>query len=534
MHRRSSSTPSLQRHPDFTKTVPFVPREVFRLVLRLEAQKALDVNVAALEQRFHVPPGYADDDSLNARARNTYSILLQFVPGPGTYEAPEQWPVRDVTATPTAAFLSGTTRGPLSPARRIASTSPCPPTRQAQMDKIANDKSARPHTAMPELSSQSVQKVSKSPRTLLRLPNSSSRRDLMIHIPEPQQNEIHNEMNDTSTSANYSSINPRNASAFSKVGRERDIDKEFAPAVGSYDVKRLWDSNTRRTTMGAPSPALFGASTEKRVVTWRPALTPASYTVPTSWDSSRHYAKQKDKVIRCAAKRRLHSAKLHARTLSSPTLRPSTADPSIQNNEPATAEDGPTNAPADGDDPFSWLRQRPNGENRVNFLAAKHGLVHYMKSPARRSTASRQSTFIHGDEQVTPGTPMSRLVQQHSNLQDDGDVAATETLYMAKPKDVRIKVSCRMPGGMLITASVYSMKKLRHFKSAILVRQKRFQAVEQFDFYHLSGRKLTGLEETLVACGVRDRSLLQIVPVVAALLTPQGTTTGNKKTGDSR
>lgn len=67
MNRRSSSTSSLARPPDFTKTVPFVPREVFRLVLRLEAQKALDVNVAALEQRFRVPSGYADDDSLNAR-----------------------------------------------------------------------------------------------------------------------------------------------------------------------------------------------------------------------------------------------------------------------------------------------------------------------------------------------------------------------------------------------------------------------------------------------------------------------------------
>ncbi|KAG6968185.1 hypothetical protein JG687_00003891 [Phytophthora cactorum] len=66
MNRRSSST-SLQHQIDFTKTVPFVPREVFRLVLRLEAQKALEVNVAALEQRFRVPPGYADDDSLNAR-----------------------------------------------------------------------------------------------------------------------------------------------------------------------------------------------------------------------------------------------------------------------------------------------------------------------------------------------------------------------------------------------------------------------------------------------------------------------------------
>ncbi|KAG6579781.1 Sulfite reductase [Phytophthora cinnamomi] len=111
MHRRSSSTSSLARPPDFSKTVPFVPREVFRLVLRLEAQKALDVNVAALEQRFRVPSGYADDDSLNARGE--VKQPKNFVPGPGTYEVPEQWPVRDVTATPTAAFLSRTYRDPI-------------------------------------------------------------------------------------------------------------------------------------------------------------------------------------------------------------------------------------------------------------------------------------------------------------------------------------------------------------------------------------------------------------------------------------
>ncbi|KAI9998040.1 hypothetical protein PInf_002374 [Phytophthora infestans] len=511
MNRRSSSTSSLQRQQDFNKSVPFVPREVFRLVLRLEAQKALDVNVAALEQRFRVPPGYADDDSLDARGE--VKQPKDDVPGPGTYEAPEQWPVRDVTATPTAAFLSRTTRGHLP----RASSASCSSTRQTAVDDAANDKIVRPQTANPALPSLSK---SKSPRTRLRLPSSSSHRGLQVQIPNPQQDETQDDMSDTYASASYSSINPRSGSAFSKVSRVPDTEKNNAPDVGSYDIKRLWDSTTRRTTLGAPAPAPFGASKEKRVVTWRPAITPASCAVSASWDSSRHYAKQKDKVIRSAAKRRLHSAKLHARRLSAPTLRPSTADPTNHNTEPAS-EDTP-----ERDDPFSWLRQRPNGENRVNFLAAKHGLMNYVKSPTRRS--SQRTSY--GYEQFTPGTPSSRVVQRSSNAQEDGDATTTEPVIVAKPKDVRIKVSCRMPGGMLITASVYSMKKLRHFKSAILLHQKRFQSVDQFDLYHVSGRKLTGLEETLTGCGVRDRSMLQIVPAVTVALTPLGNPTGKPET----
>ncbi|KAJ8569029.1 hypothetical protein ON010_g6229 [Phytophthora cinnamomi] len=549
MHRRSSSTSSLARPPDFSKTVPFVPREVFRLVLRLEAQKALDVNVAALEQRFRVPSGYADDDSLNARGEvkqpknvrlpcclvlrvehvdNTKdsldSLRLQFVPGPGTYEVPEQWPVRDVTATPTAAFLSRTVRGPFSPSRRAASAFPSSPTRQAVIEQtigVSMVVVSRPHTAHPELASPT--KISKSPRSRLRLPGSSSRRDLVIQISRQQHSVLHPSEVEmpTSTSYMYTSLNPQHVSAFSKVGREPTIDKEIAPAVGTYDIKRLWDSSAPRTTLGAPSPALFGASREKRVVTWRPALTPASYNVSTSWDSSRFYAKQKDKVVRSAVKRRLHSAKLHARTMASPTIRPSTADANLHSEPAATTDSVSTETPENDDDPFSWLRQRPNGEHRVNVLAAKHGLVHHIRSPTRRSTENRQSTVNPCDESTTPGTPGHRLVRQQSNFQED-DTSATETLYTAKPKDVRIKVSCRMPGGMLISASVYSMKKLGHFKSAILVRQKRFQTIEQFDLYHASGRKLTGLEDTLSSCGVRDRSMLQIVPAVTVALTPQG------------
>ncbi|KAL3672419.1 hypothetical protein V7S43_003103 [Phytophthora oleae] len=517
MNRRSSSTPSLQRPPDFTKTPPFVPRELFRLVLRLEAQKALDVNVAALEQRFRVPPGYADDDSLNARGEAKQP--KNFVPGPGTYEVPEQWPLRDVTATPTAAFLSRTTREPFSPARRVASAPLFSPTRQVIMEELASEKVVRPYTANAALEIPS--RMAKSPRTRLRLPSSSDRRKLLIDIPEPQ----HNQPEDTPTSSSYSSLNPQNASTFSKLGREPEVKKTIAPPVGSYDIKRLWDSNDRRVNARAPSPAVFGASTEKRVVMWRPALTPASYTLSTSWDSSRHYAKKKNKVARSAAKRKLRDAKAPG-TLSSPTLQPSTAN--ANNNE--SAADVPTEMSEDNDDPFSWLRQRPNGENRVNFLAAKHGLGHHIKSPTRRMTEYRRSTLSYCGDQVSPGTPSSRLVHEHSNLQDDGDAVAAEAQYTAKAKDVRIKVSCRMPGGMLISASVYSMKKLGHFKSAILARQNRFQAAEQFDLYHMSGKKLTGLDDTLAACGVRDRCTLQIVPVVGIGLIPQVNTSGSHET----
>jgi hypothetical protein len=442
-------------------------------------------------------------------ASSLHCAFLQFVPGPGAYEVPDQWPVRDVTATPTAAFLSRTMRAPFSPARRVASASPTSPARQAKCANGSGDQVVRPHTAAAEL--QRPTKPSKSPRSRLRLPKASGRLDLPLQLPDPHVELYARELTYVRS---FSSINPLKAAAFPKVRQEPESFQGELPAVGSYDIQRLWDSSGRRTTMGAPSPAPFGASRARRAVTWRPALTPASFTVSTSWDSSRHYAKVKDQVVRSAAKRRLHSAKLHARSTSSPTLRPATA------SNASHAEVGSTDTPEDDHDPFSWLRQRPNGEHRVNVLAAKHGLVHHIKAPTRRSTENRNASASHGEEQPTPGSPAPRLERQHSNLQDDCDVADTEPQYTTKAKDVRIKVSCRMPGGMLITTSVYSMKMLGHFKSAILVRQKRFQTAEQFDLYHTSGRKLTGLENALVACGVRDRSMLQIVPSVGTALSP--------------
>ncbi|RLN83135.1 hypothetical protein BBJ28_00006254 [Nothophytophthora sp. Chile5] len=508
MHHRSSSAPSLRRVPD----VPFVTREVFRLVLRLEAQKALDVNVAALEQHFHVPSGYADDDELDARGEKK--------------GVKNQWTRKEATAMPTAAFLSKTVRDPFTSSAshcalipQATSAAPPSPTERA----IANgdpgcftDDGLRIHTANP--SQLAAGRASKSPRSRLRLPGALSLRDRTRQLPDDQHEQQQPELlldgleNAPGTSS-YSSMCSQHATVFPRVGRQPDVNKETVPAVGTYDIKRLWDPTaTSRASIGAPSPAVFGASREKRVVTWRPAFTPPSYTVSTSWDSSQHYAKQKQKVVRSAAKRRLQRARRHARSLSTPTLRPSTASQVVEEVD-IVAGTGALKADAD-DDPFSWLCQLPNGEHRVNLLAAKHGLIEHVKNHTRRGSIhdTRQSMVSQADNQTN----------RDDKPEDVEDLAAAPSIPASKQKDGRIMVSCRLPGGMLISAHIYSARKLRNLKAAVLRRQSRFHNADQFDLYHTSGRKLTALNDSLVACGIHDRSLLQIVPAVAIAVAPQG------------
>lgn len=55
--QRSSNAPLLP-------TKPFLSQDVFRLVVRLEAQKVLgDVDIGALERKFCVPLGYSEEDT---------------------------------------------------------------------------------------------------------------------------------------------------------------------------------------------------------------------------------------------------------------------------------------------------------------------------------------------------------------------------------------------------------------------------------------------------------------------------------------
>lgn len=75
----------------------------------------------------------------------------------------------------------------------------------------------------------------------------------------------------------------------------------------------------------------------------------------------------------------------------------------------------------------------------------------------------------------------------------------------------RIVVSCRLPGGLILTVRIYSDKLIRQLKSYILRRQKRFLSEDQFDLYLQNGKKLGGLDEPLRLSGIRDRSLVQVV-----------------------
>lgn len=76
-------------------------------------------------------------------------------------------------------------------------------------------------------------------------------------------------------------------------------------------------------------------------------------------------------------------------------------------------------------------------------------------------------------------------------------------------------MSCRLPGGLILTVRIYSDKLIRQLKSYILRRQKRFLSEDQFDLYLQNGRKLAGLEETLRLSGIHDRSIVQVVPSMA-------------------
>lgn len=71
-----------------TTNAPFIPQDVFRLVVRLEAQKVIgDVDVAALERKFRVPTGYSEEDTarkqekLNLEVRRGHTTQIESTNG---------------------------------------------------------------------------------------------------------------------------------------------------------------------------------------------------------------------------------------------------------------------------------------------------------------------------------------------------------------------------------------------------------------------------------------------------------------------
>lgn len=80
--------PQAQQASTPTTTTPFIPQDVFRLVVRLEAQKVIgEVDVSALERKFRVPLGYSDEDAARKQEKldlevsrdNALSCLLKGV-----------------------------------------------------------------------------------------------------------------------------------------------------------------------------------------------------------------------------------------------------------------------------------------------------------------------------------------------------------------------------------------------------------------------------------------------------------------------
>lgn len=69
--RAKSQAPALPQRNSSNAPLPakpFLSQDVFRLVVRLEAQKVLgDVDVGALERKFRVPLGYSEEENTHRK-----------------------------------------------------------------------------------------------------------------------------------------------------------------------------------------------------------------------------------------------------------------------------------------------------------------------------------------------------------------------------------------------------------------------------------------------------------------------------------
>lgn len=76
----------------------------------------------------------------------------------------------------------------------------------------------------------------------------------------------------------------------------------------------------------------------------------------------------------------------------------------------------------------------------------------------------------------------------------------------------RLALSCRLPGGMVVTIHIASKRKVRHLKAAVTRNQSRFTTEAAFELFLSSGKHLASLEAALEDCGVHDGATLQVVP----------------------
>ncbi|KAF1332363.1 hypothetical protein FI667_g3671, partial [Globisporangium splendens] len=441
------------------KSNPFVSPEVFRLVVRLEAQKTLGaVDVDALERKFRVPHGFADEGNEQRKHE--------------------------------AAGFDGIAR-----ARDVRS-------------RRSMDHAERCVTSTAPIDHFCVKDWPES------IPISAS--NSLDHSPQH--------------SPSLSSARHTQSAVFLRVSRDSLLRPQTNPGLGS-DAYELPSSSA---SSSSNCSAVFGASREKRVVMWSPARDPPSNAIPEAWNASLQYAKTKTKVLHAVEQKNRKMKKkqlvhLHERDTSS-----SDHDHAGHLKHPGTSEPSPPF------DPFEWLRQQPHGEQRAALLAAKYGLAdHHVKTSASPLSSSLlphlppsdhtlpqsehaaaavdhdliegRTSRSHVSQELRPELKrtLSPCPSTRERKTNDGSNAI---LQCNDARDERIVVSCRLPGGMVLTLTLFSRKKIRHLKALILQKQTRFTQETQFDLYLPNGRRLGQLEGSLYASGIGNRSLVQIVP----------------------
>ncbi|DAZ97960.1 TPA: hypothetical protein N0F65_006385, partial [Lagenidium giganteum] len=523
--RPSSSTPSVAVSTIETRAQrarPFLSLDLFRLLVRLEGQRVSEVDATALERAFHLPAGYSSsgDEQAAKKKQETFAVItFEILPrnrsplgrrltsaphdnaSPGAYEVPELWPVPtdSENARPgTSAFASRAERDPFL-LRHVTPVQQRPAT-EGQFRDATSTKKATSNVFITGVD-----------RGLL---STKADTDNGEPIWDPDVEAL-----------KAQATSKRNAARNSTFDRRSRLDNNPTRAVAAlgpdtYNVQRLWDTDSQPLVMEATPSPFFGKTTEARELRYSPLRTVLTNARADGWNSSPHYIKHK-KTLERYRKAMEHSA-------SAPELPGSPTQRSHLSPLPRGEQHHFTRE----HDPFEWLRRQPNGEHRLQHLAKRTGLNAFIHASPQGSTQQphhhhqqqQQHHHHHHADSDQSGDEDNGLEDAEDGVNDAQDAAnheassktdslGHEMMGIMRVRDDRIAVCCRMPGGLIITARIHASRKVRNVKSFLLHKQQRFQAEDEFDLYLTNGRKLSVMDERLHDCGIKDKTIVQVVAV---------------------
>jgi hypothetical protein len=422
---------------------PFLPRDVFRLIMRLEGQinRNSEVDTRSLEQAFHVPRGFYDSD---AKFRHEQKRENPTGPGPGAYEIPDSWQIVDSSYKSQygmSTFLSKTQRTTFQSSSSLS-------------DK-ASEVTVNPSSFEIKSNAKSSSKafISSVDRGLCSSPKSKD---------QPHQ---HVSIEDYSGTGAYDiCLRPKTfggpAFPFPRAERSFEVFSTGActsPDVGParYNVPRIWEakeSNSEKsagnvmsaklkplevtkTKVDTTTPAaVFGASTAPREIMWSPLYRPFSNALPESFAASEHYQRQKTKLLKELTPQK--------KKLSKSTSTPQVSKVRLKDirNSEAARPRTPLSADEKPFDPFDWLRRRPQGVERANLLAVQYGLTEFVQNEPQSLHTQHQQEHEQNDQENhnvmgRDGEYLNMDKCQVSQDLSDGD-GDDETLYQTMQKQV--------------------------------------------------------------------------------------------------